>query len=151
MIHRDCRGVLADWSQAQQHVTSLPSGRLIDGWLWQASRVELAADQPQRSFAPCGNQCATPTNSRKQTIGAVDPLRSAAAKFPRYVIIGDITHRTFARRVSSYALFFARKQPCRPYRPTEKRWKTADFSVSFSHDLLKGNWDIVNNYLKHPF
>lgn len=88
MVHPDRGGVLPEWSQAQQHMTSLPKGRLIGGWLWQASRVELAPDQPQRSFAPCGSQRDTPTNSRKQTTesrGA--PRRSAAALFPRYIII----------------------------------------------------------------
>lgn len=63
-------------SRAQQHMTSIPTGHLIGGRPWQASRVELAPDQPRRSFAPCGNQCHTPPNSRKQTTERKELCRS---------------------------------------------------------------------------
>lgn len=150
MIHRDRGGVPAGWSQAQQHVTSLSSGRLIGGGLWQASRVELAPDQPQRRFAPCGNQCGTPTNSRKQTRGAdEDPLRYAAAKPPRYIITDDIfTQRTFTARISPYARLFAQKESCTDIRK-RKWWKNSLFSSAFKAWLVKKkkerNGDIMNH------
>ena len=90
MIHRDRGGVLAGWRQAQQHVTSPPSGRPIGGRLWQTSRVELTADQPQRSIAPCGNQRGTPTNSRKQTI-AIRCCKTPMLHYHRWYKSEDFT------------------------------------------------------------
>lgn len=141
MIHQDRGGVLAGWSQAQQHMTSPATARLIGGRLWQASRVELAPDQPRRSFAPCGNQRGTPTNSRKQTTESrAVPPRPAAAHIPTLHYNRWYYSKGLLRRASARMLY-ARNGPARTDANGNNR-KNSLFSTVF---FFFKSW-LINNW-----
>ena len=162
MIQQHREGVPAGWSQAQQHMTSLPTGRLIGGRLWQASRVELAPDQPQRSFAPCGNQRRTPTNSRKQTIERGELCRCDLLLRNSHVTLWWVKYLTrLLQRVMFYC-FSAKKRKKERKKKKEKNspaWTTrtgtteeknktkkqASSMLSLHHDSLKESDDIISS------